>query len=237
MAEATRRARVIARNPLSLRVTKLTLFVEGAETFRWLPGQHVTLRPDRPGAEPSFFSIAAAPDESRANELTLAARNASELLAEAPLGTLLVLGGPFGMLTWRDAAGALLVGAGTGVAPLRAILQGVLGIDRGQSSSPTTPIVLVAGNRTVAELLWHDELVAFARNHPRFVYEPVVSQPDATYAGRRGYVQSHLGEVLARLPPGTRAYICGSTLMVGACREVLGKLGVPEDRILSEADS
>ncbi len=237
MEDASRRARVIDRKALSPRVTGLTLHVEGPIPFRWLPGQHVTLRPDRAAAERSFFSIAAPPDERRANELTLAVTNASELLVDAPLGALLVLEGPFGAMTWRDAPAALLVGAGTGVAPLRAIVRGVL---EGAPSDPgarKTPLVLVAGNRTLGELLWHDELVALAAEHARFGYEPVVSQPDVAYAGRRGYVQDHLGEVLARLPSGATAYVCGSTLMVGACRDLLGKLGVPFDRILSEADS
>jgi CDP-4-dehydro-6-deoxyglucose reductase len=239
MPDATRRARVIGRKALSVRVTELTLLVEGTESFQWLPGQHVTLRPDLPDADRSFFSIARTPDESSANQVTLAARNASELLGHAPLGALLVLEGPFGALTWRDAPAGLLVGAGTGVAPLRAIVRGVLESDR-RANEPrdrTTPLVLLAGNRTVPELLWHDELVALAREHSRFAYEPVVSQPDASYRGRRGYVQDHLGEVLARLPAGARAYICGGTAMVGACRDLLGKLGVPDDRILAEADS
>jgi CDP-4-dehydro-6-deoxyglucose reductase len=240
MAGATRRGRVTSRRPLTPRVTELRLLVEGDEPFRWLAGQHVTVRPDLPDAEVSWFSIASAPDEARPNELTMAARNASELLGEVSLGDPVVIEGPFGKLTWRDAPGALLVGAGTGVAPMRAIAQGVLAGDRaatGDGRHEVVPIVLVAGNRTPSDLLWHDELVALAHDHERFTYEPVVSQPDASYAGRRGYVQEHLGEALGRLPAGARAYICGSTPMVNACLDVLGKLGMPLEVILSEADS
>lgn len=234
MAGASRRGRVISKKALSPRVTELTLLVEGGEPFRWLAGQHVTLHTDSPGAEASSFSLATAPDEGRPNELMLAVSNASELLGQAPLGSSFAIEGPFGALTWHDASGALFAGAGTGVAPLRAIVNDVL-VTGGRDA--TTPLVLVAGHRTPSDRLFYDELVALARVHERFAYEPVVSQPDPSYVGRRGYVQDHLAEALGRLPAGSRAYICGSTRMVAACESLLGKLGVPFDRILSEADS
>jgi NAD(P)H-flavin reductase len=93
----------------------------------------------------------------------------------------------------------------------------------------------VAGNRSEVELLWHAELATLASEHPRFRYEPVVSQPDATWCGRRGYVQEHLEEITAGLAPGFCAYLCGSHRMVNACRELLGTLGVAGERIFYEA--
>lgn len=231
MAGPIRRGRVIGRSPLSPRVTELLLEVEGDEPFRWLAGQHVVLRPDVPGGDASYFSIAAAPNQAGLRELTLASRNDSELLARAPLGAFVTIEGPFGKFTLQPASGALLVGAGTGVAPLRAIAHAAL------ASDGDTPLVLLTGNRTSADLLWHRELSALTREYPRFVYEPVLSQPDSSFSGRRGYVQDHLPEMVRALPPGFRAYCCGSTRMVEACRAALGELGVPPERILSEADS
>ena len=231
MADAIRSGRVIGRSALSPRVTELTIRVEGNEPFRWLAGQHLTLRPDLPGGEASAFSIAAAPNQAGLRELTLAVANASELLAHAPLGALLTIEGPFGALVWIDAPGALLVGAGTGVAPLRAIAHGALALDRRR------PTVLVAGNRTESDMLWHRELTALAREHGEFSYEPVLSQPDPGWVGRRGHVQDQLGEVAARLPAGFRVYLCGSTRMVEACRRRLSELAVSPERILSEADA
>ena len=234
MAGASRRGRVIAKKALTPRVTELTLLVEGSEPFRWLAGQHVTLRPDPPRVEASSFSIATAPDERGPNELVLAVSNASELLGEASLGEGFAIEGPFGALTWHDAPGALFVGAGTGVTPLRAIVHRVL---TKSGREATAPLVLFAGQRTVQDLLFQDELAALGRAHERFAYEPVVSQPDASYTGRSGYVQDHLAEAFGRLPAGSRAYICGGVRMVAACQDLLGKLGVPPKRILSEADS
>jgi len=231
MVGATRKARVVGRSALSPRVTELTLAVEGDEPFRWLAGQHVTLRPDLPSGAPSAFSIAAAPSQTGLRRLSLALSNGSSLLAHMEVGSLVALEGPFGALTWQSAPSALLVGAGTGLAPLRAIVHDALGSDE------ATPVVLVAGNRSELDLLWHSELVTLTSEHPRFRYEPVVSQPDATWRGRRGYVQEHLEEITAGLAPGFRAYLCGSHRMVNACRELLAKVGVTGERIFHEADA
>ena len=231
MTGPTHRGRVIGRSPLSTRVTELLLEVEGDEPFRWLAGQHVVLRPDLPDGEASYFSIAAAPNQAGLRHLTLASRNDSELLARAPLGAFVRIEGPFGKLTFHPAPGALLVGAGTGVAPLRAIVHSAL------ASDDDTPLVLLTGNRTSSDLLWHRELVALASEHARFVYEPVLSQADASFSGRRGYVQDHLPVIASELPAGFRAYLCGATRMVDDCRGLLGELGVPPERILYEADS
>ncbi|HEX6765693.1 MAG TPA: hypothetical protein VF103_09455 [Polyangiaceae bacterium] len=222
---------MIGRSVLSPRVTELTIRIEGDEPFRWLAGQHVTLRPDLPDGEASAFSIAAAPNQAGLRELTLAVANTSETLAHMPLDAELAIEGPFGALVWHDAPGALLVGAGTGVAPLRALAHEAL------ARGGPTAIVLVAGNRTAGDLLWHLELVTLAGEHHEFSYEPVVSQPDAGWTGRRGHVQDHMGDAAARLPNGFRVYLCGSTRMVEGCRGRLEELAVPAERILSEADA
>ena len=222
---------MIGHRALSPRVTELTLAIEGDEPFRWLAGQHVTLRPDLPGRESSAFSIAAAPNQAGLKELTLAVANGAELLEHADIGARVAVDGPFGTLTWHPAPGALLAGAGTGLAPLRAIVHGALAADE------NTPITLVAGNRREGDLLWHGELLALAAEHPRFRYEPVLSLPGPGYAGRLGHVQDHFADAAGRLPRGFHSYLCGSTRMVDACREALGKLGVGPERISSEADA
>lgn len=225
------RARVVGRKALSPRVTELTLELEGGAPFHFRAGQHLTLRPDVDEAERSAFSLALAPTPAGLARLILAVSNTSELLGRAALDSVLVLEGPFGELVWHPAPGALLVGAGTGVAPLRALVHEALALDE------RTPLVLVAGNRSREELLWHDELRALAEEHARLRYEPVLSRPEADWPGRRGYVQSHIADIVPSLPAGSRAYLCGSTSMVVDCRSSLLALGVPDERILSEADA
>ena len=79
-------------------------------------------------------------------------------------------------LTLHPAPGALLVGAGTGsrrFAPSFTMRSG---------RTRRRAVVLVAGNRTSRDLLWHAELARWRANIRGFVYEPVVSQPDASFA-------------------------------------------------------
>jgi 3-phenylpropionate/trans-cinnamate dioxygenase ferredoxin reductase subunit len=231
MPEGTRRGRVIGRTALTPRVTELLVRVEGDEPFHWLAGQHVRLRLDVPDAEESFFSIAASPTQAGLGTLVLAVANGSDLLGRTAVGTALFVDGPFGSLVWHPAPGALFVGAGTGVAPLRAIVHDAL------AAAETGPLVLVSGNRARADLLWHEELRALENEHPRFHYEPVLSLSELGWSGRRGHVQEHVPAAVATLPGGFRAYLCGSTRMVADCRAVLDTLGVPDERILSEADA
>ncbi|HEX6278353.1 MAG TPA: hypothetical protein VFZ53_35145 [Polyangiaceae bacterium] len=231
MAGGVRSARVIGRTALSPRVTELTIGIDGDEPFRWVAGQHLKLRPDLPDAGESAFSIAAAPNQVGLRRLTLALANTSETLAFAQIGARVLLEGPYGALVWQPGPGALLAGAGTGLAPLRAIVHDALGSDE------TSPIVLVAGNRSEQDLLWHDELTTLTREYPRFRYEPVLSQPGPGFTGRTGRVQVHLADIASDLPDGFRVYLCGNSRMVAECREVAGKLGVSPERISSEADA
>ncbi|HEY3500540.1 MAG TPA: hypothetical protein VGK73_37865, partial [Polyangiaceae bacterium] len=122
MLGESQRARLVARRPLSPRVSELTLELEPGAPFRWLAGQHVLV-----GATSSVdryaFSIAHADDGREPARIVLAVGHASsaESLLAVPAGGELVVLGPFGSFTWRAAPGALLVGVGTGVAPLKGL--------------------------------------------------------------------------------------------------------------------
>ena len=96
-------------------------------------------------------------------------------------------------------------------------------------------MTLLVGARTPGDLLWHTELSALARRDPRFSYVPVVSQPDVDWSGRTGYVQAHLAELVARLPPGFQVRVCGAKPMVFACLEGLRALGVADEQLEAES--
>lgn len=230
MSEPRHRARVVARQTLTPRVVELTLSVE-AEGFEWAAGQYVILHVPSLSSEVFAFSIANAFDPGHP-ELCLAIGDdpSSELLARAPIGFELELEGPAGSLIWREAPAALLVGAGTGVTPLRALVQEAVRRDQ-----RNVPVLLVAGARSEEELLWEEELTALAATSEYFDYRPTLSQPRADFSGRRGYVQAHLADAVLALPGGFAAYLCGSRPMVDACREALARLGVAESRIYHES--
>ena len=222
--------RLVERRRLSARVSELSLELLGATPFRWLGGQYVMVGATS-SAERFAFSIARADDGSDPARLLLAVGDGSsaEPLLTATPGAELVLIGPRGSFTWRPAPAALLIGVGTGTAPLKALVEEAL------AHSFEGPIVLLGGFRGDADVLWSAEFRELSRRHPNFRFEPTLSLPEPSWTGLRGRVQEHLGELVQNLPARTAVYVCGKTAMVESCRERLAVLAVLPDDIKAES--
>jgi NAD(P)H-flavin reductase len=122
----------------------------------------------------------------------------------------------------------LLVAGGTGLAPLRAVLDQ---IDRGWEATGSAPRVrLFHGSRMPWNLYDHEHLTALARK-PWFDYTPVVSD-DPTYQGAKGLV----GTVAAKAGDwsGRTAMVCGSPDMVRYTVQELTAAGIPAASIRRE---
>jgi ferredoxin-NADP reductase len=199
--------------------------------FTWLPGQYVELGALKAPHISHFYSIASAPDPSRPGEFELAmSRSASPLLLESvEPGQKLLLSSAQGAFVWEPLDGpTVLIGIGTGIAPLRAMLQAAL------SRDSFSPIALFYGARTESDLLFRDEFEARSLADGRFLFEPTLSQAGAEWRGARGRLQEHLPRWLAPLE-GARAYVCGSTAMVSGVLSLLAARGIPEARIRAES--
>jgi ferredoxin-NADP reductase len=191
-------------------------------------GQHVDVRltaPDGYQAQRSY-SIASAPGE-RLLELTVERIEDGEvspyLVDELREGDRIELRGPIGgWFVWQDEhpGPALLLAAGSGIVPLRAMLR-----VRG-----STPARLVYSARSQDELIYRDELAALDDVH--LVYTRDWPQG---FEGRRGrvdaaYLQS-LAWPLAQQP---LAFICGPTGFVEAAASALVAAGWPVPRVRTE---
>ncbi len=122
----------------------------------------------------------------------------------------------------------LMVAGGTGLAPLRAVLEQ---IDRGWEASGSAPRVhLFHGSRMPWNLYDHEHLSALARK-PWFDYTPVVSE-DHTYHGAQGLVAT----VAAKAGDWSQrtAMVCGSPGMVRHAVKELQAVGVPAHSIRRE---
>ena len=122
----------------------------------------------------------------------------------------------------------LMVAGGTGLAPLRAVLEQ---IDRGWEASGSAPRVhLFHGSRMPWNLYDHEHLSALARK-PWFDYTPVVSE-DRTYYGAQGLVAT----VAAKAGDWSQrtAMVCGSPGMVRHAVKELQAVGVPAHSIRRE---
>jgi ferredoxin-NADP reductase len=206
-----------------------------AKTFRLaLPqpsghraGQHYIVRltaPDGYTAARSY-SVASAPSTGNEIELTVERLDDGEVstfLHDAVVvGDELEVRGPIGgWFVWDGDAPALLIGGGSGVVPLMAMLR------HARATGRPELVRLVVSVRTPDDLYYAEELpgpettVVYTRQAP----------PDATRApGRLSAI-----DLLDLISPAATAYVCGAPGFADAASELLVELGVPVDRIRVE---
>ena len=229
MSLARFRIALSLRQPLSARVHRLRFVAR--PPFRWAAGQYlVVLGAGGPNLDLPY-SIASACDPAHPGELEIAAavRAGADALDALELGAELEAEGPAGAFTWQPqpSPAALLVGMGTGIAPLRAMIQEQLARDT------ETRLLLLAGHRAPEDVLFHDEFAELARAQPRFQFVPTLSGDSADWPGERGRVQTQLAAAVHSLGP-LDAYVCGGLDMVNDVVHALQVLGVAEARIRSE---
>ena len=205
-----------------------------AKTFRLaLPealdhraGQHIIVRltaPDGYTASRSY-SIATPPDESKEFELTVERLEGGEVSAflhdEVAVGDNLEVRGPIGgWFVWDGDSPVLLVGGGSGVVPLMAMLR--LARRTGRSDL----VRVVVSVRTPDDLYYADEI---AGPETTLVYTRATPPSFARPPARLSSVD---------IPPfaaGTRAYICGSSGFADAASDLVIGAGVPSEQIRVE---
>ena len=158
----------------------------------------------------------------------------------ARAGSRLRLGRPKGLFTADPAEvrRPVFVATGTGIAPLRSMLETRL--REGSERPPVAPVV-VHGVARADELAYRGRLEALA-DQGRITYLPAVSRPgDPANAGSTvltGRVASLLPGILAGIradPARTIAYVCGNPGMTEAATAALTGWGMPDEAVRSEA--
>jgi CDP-4-dehydro-6-deoxyglucose reductase len=182
-------------------VRGLYLKLPPAAPLEFAAGQYIDIL--LPGGRRRSFSIASPPHERRLLEVHVRRVRGGELtegLFEAQIeGRLLTIEGPLGHFIYRERGvevPMLLVGGGTGVAPLKSIVRYVL------ESHRERRMTLYWGVRSERDLYAQPFFEALARTTPALEYRPVLSEPSPAWQGRRGLVHE---AVLAELP-GLGAY-------------------------------
>ncbi len=147
------------------------------------------------------------------------------------VGDTVSLEGPFGT-SFRNKnhhGPTLLVGGGSGMAPVWSILNDLV------ASGSEQAVRLYYGARSRKDLFYLDEVAALGAQLQDFVFVPALSDSaaDDGWNGASGYIH----EVLARDFAGAardrtlEAYVCGPPPMVDAVLPVLQKIGVDADNI------
>jgi NAD(P)H-flavin reductase/ferredoxin len=190
----------------------LLLVIAFKDAFEFKAGQFVNLQ--RPDGLTRSYSIANIPQEDNVLEFhirRLPGGSFSEWLhEEVAVGDKIAVSEPRGhcfYLPDRRDQGILLVGTGTGLAPLAGILTDAL------SHGHSGPIHLFHGSREVEDLYRIDEMRSLAEQHPNFRYTPCLSGPHAPEGFARGRANEVAMSSIIDLK-GWRVFLCGHPDMV-----------------------
>jgi ferredoxin-NADP reductase len=207
---------------------------ETAKTFRLrlpepsmhLAGQHCVLRLTAPDGYTAVrsYSIASPPDGSAEIELTierLVGGEVSEFLHDVVIvGDVLEVGSPIGgWFVWRGDQPAVLIGGGSGVVPLMAMLR----LARRNGSSEL--LRLIVSVRKPEDLFYPDELPGPQTNIIYTAQSPPGSPRPA------GLIKS---DDIPAVPDSGLVYICGSERFAETAADLVLASGVANDRLRIE---
>jgi len=217
------------------RTASIVLTVPGWPGHR--AGQHVDVRltaEDGYQAQRSY-SIASAPED---DTLVLTVERlddgevSSYLVGELRAADELELRGPIGgYFVWDGSLGGplTLIGGGSGIVPLRAMLRHRI------AQARTVPVRLLYSARTLADLIYHDELVAAAREPGLDIrFTLTREQPDGWDGYDRRIDRELIADAAWARADRPLVYICGPTAFVEAAADALVSLGHEPGRIRTE---
>jgi ferredoxin-NADP reductase len=224
-------ARLLESYEIALEVRHFVFEVEQVERFSYVPGQFVSFTAEVGGSPITRAYSMASPPDGRRFELCLnrvAEGKLSPLLFEMQPGDCISMTGPWGGFIFRHPVrDSILVAAGTGVVPFRAMLHDRLSRDSEHR------FTLLCGARYRYGLLYAEEFEELARKNPTFRFQATLTRPEPGWTGCTGRVQQHLFEAIGGRRD-VNVFICGLKAMVDEVRAILKAAGFDRKQILYE---
>jgi len=224
------------------RIESLTPTIKGVwikldapQGMHFQAGQYVNLH--LPGGIGSrAFSVASAPGLGSDVELNIriipGGQGTSYVHEQMKGGERVRISGPYGRFFVKKSARVpmIFMAGGSGLSSPRSMILDLLAQDC------ELPITLVYGQRTRAELYYHDEFMALAERHSNFKYVPALSgeSEGSEWMGFRGFVHEAAKAQFNNDFRGNKAYLCGPPLMIDACISTLMQGRLFERDIYSE---
>lgn len=217
-----------------------SFFLALPQPFTHRAGQHVDLRLTAPDGYQAIrsYSIASAPDHTGEIELAIERLEDGEVSPffhdVAEVGDEIQIRGPLGgHFVWTAADGGplLLIGSGSGLVPLMAMVR------YRQQVASTAPTVLLLSARTWDDVLYRDELLALDRLDNGFRLVLILTRDLARRPSdySRRIDATLVAEVLDRLPCSPKhVFICGSNPFVNSASEAAMSTGLSASMIKTE---
>ncbi len=203
------------------------------------PGQHYDVRLTAPDGYRTERSYSIASEPERVGEIDFTVEQIDDGEVSPYLDDVLVTGdqlevrGPIGgYFVWDVSLGGplLLVGGGSGVVPLMAMLR------HRAAQHSSIPARLLYSSRSADDVIYGAELDTLAAADDAL--EVILTFTRRAPPGWTGYQRridpAMLSDVLQQLGEGVRTYVCGPTLLVEAVSNALVAMGQPAERIRTE---
>ena len=147
---------------------------------------------------------------------------------EAKINDLLRLEGPIGTFFLRDSIynNIVFLATGTGIAPIKSILEG---LDKSHEQYQNKKMWVIVGARHQEDLFWEPNF-----KNLNIKYVPVLSRQDNDWNGAKGYVQDIALKQQINLET-TQVYACGSNDMINSAKELFFKNNLKENNFFSDA--
>ena len=226
--------RVESMELLTHDIMKLELKLPETERLQFLAGQYIEflLKDGKRRA----FSIANAPHDDKFIELHIRhvpdGQFGDYVFDGMKVKELLRLEGPLGSFYLREESDrpVIMMGGGTGFAPLKGMLEHAFHIQLGR------PIHLFCGVRARKDLYMDEMVNGWLQQYDNLKYTPVLSEPHAedNWQGKTGFVHEAIIEEYPDLS-GYDVYLSGPPPMIKAGMEAFYAHGLPETQIYSDS--
>jgi CDP-4-dehydro-6-deoxyglucose reductase len=227
-------ARVSEKTVLASNVVRLRLRLPKNQRLQFLAGQYLDIL--LPGGKRRAFSIASPPQVE--DELELHIRHVAGgdftgwVFDELKERDILRLEGPLGTFFVRNdrpERPMIMMGGGTGFAPLKAMVEDLL------AHGDRRPLHLFWGARTAEELYLASLPEQWAAEHAHISYTPALSEdPETAPPGFSGFVHEAVVAAHPDLAP-FDVYMSGPPAMIDAARAAFLAQGLPEDRLFYDS--
>jgi CDP-4-dehydro-6-deoxyglucose reductase len=228
-------ARVVEKELLAPNVMKLVLKLPAAQRLQFLAGQYVDILV--PGNKRRAFSIAGAPGDGDQVELHVRHVEGGDFTGKVfeTIGVMDILRieGPLGTFFIRNDRldrPMIMMGGGTGFAPLKAMIEDLL------AHGDRRPIHLFWGARTAAELYQEPLILGWLEEYDHIRYSTAISEPGDARAqsGFAGFVHEAVLAAYADLSTHD-IYMSGPPAMIDAARHAFSSQGALEDRLFYDS--
>ncbi len=210
---------------------------DGESVYPYLPGQFHFLTfhrdPSLP-VEEHHWTISSSPSTPGIVSSTIKeSGDFTKTIGKTKVGDTAAAEGAFGRFSYLlhpEDTNIVFIAGGIGITPIMAMLRHM------SDTGATLPVLLIYANRTERDIVFRREIANMETSRkPYLMTVHVLSQPDDSWEGERGYVtedliRKHCGRDLKN----RSYYVCGPPVMAEKVIGALREQGVPDARIRAE---